>query len=253
MKSVLLHIEDLAKVYHGVAALKGISFKVYADRIVALMGPNGAGKTTVLDLVSGLERASGGRVHYKGADITGVAAHRIARMGIARTYQASQVFGHLSVIENIMVGRYQFTRVPFWLAGLWWPSVYREEHRNLTKSFEILDFVGLYEKADRRIDQISYREQKLVELGRCLAMEPELLLLDEPFGGLNRDEIKSMAEKIQQIGSSGTTIVLIDHHFDTVFDLSDHIVVLNEGAVVAMGKPEVIRGDEEVKRAYLDL
>ena len=152
-----------------------------------------------------------------------------------------------------MVGRYAATRVPFLLAGFWLPAIYREEHRNVTRSYEILDFIGLYDKADRRIDQVSYQEQKLVELGRCLAMDPDLLLLDEPFGGLHAGEMDTMAGRIEKIRQSGVAILLIDHHFETVFNLADRIVVLDHGTVAASGKPTEIRDNVNVKRTYLNL
>ncbi len=253
MTPALLSVKDLAKSFHGVAALNGISFTVGRGEIVALIGPNGAGKTTVLNLISGLETADSGDIKFNGRKISGIAAHRIARLGIARTYQASQILAQLNVVENVMVGRNHATHAPFCLAGFWPPFIYREEHRNRTRSYEILEFIGLYEKADRRIDQISYREQKLVELGRCLAMEPALLLLDEPFGGLNAEEISGMVERIQKIRATGVAVVLIDHHFETVFDLADQVVVLDYGEVVTCGRPQDIQENENVKRTYLNL
>jgi len=250
MNAPLLHMEDLTIRFRGVAALEAVSFSVDRGEIVALIGPNGAGKTTVLNLISGLERPQRGRIRFRNKTVSEMTAHRIARLGIARTYQASQILARLSVVENVLV-RYASTRVPFFLAGFWLPFIYREEHRHVTRAYEILDFIGLYDKADRRIDQVSYQEQKLVELGRCLAMEPDLLLLDEPFGGLHRGEIETMAARIEQIRRSGVSVLLIDHHFETVAGLADRMVVLDHGQVAACGTVSEIRRNENVQKTYL--
>jgi branched-chain amino acid transport system ATP-binding protein len=150
-----------------------------------------------------------------------------------------------------MVGRYIKTSVSFILAGLWLPKVYKEEHQNMVKAFESLEFIELYDKADRKISQITFQERKLIEIGRCLAMEPKLLLLDEPFGGLNIKEVKFLAEKLIQLKKQGMTILIIDHHFGIISDIADEIVVLNHGEIIAKGNAKEIRTNEAVIGAYL--
>ena len=246
----LLEVKGLSKHFGGLGALLDLSFEVHEGRIKALIGPNGAGKTTLFNIISGLERADSGEVLFRGADITKAAPEKIAAKGISRTFQTTQVFEHLNVVENVMVGRYLKTRVPFAWAGFWLPGVYREEHKNMVKAFEVLEFLGLYEKADRKISQISFMERKLVELGRALAMEPKLLLLDEPFGGLNAKESKLLSDKISILNMRDISVAMIDHHFGTVSRVSDEIAVLYHGEIIALGTPEEIRDDQAVISAY---
>jgi len=250
MTNRLLEVKGLNKSFGGLRALAGLSFEVHKGRIKALIGPNGAGKTTLFNIISGLERADSGEICFRGSDITKTAPEKIAATGISRTFQTTQVFEHLNVVENVMVGRYLKTNVPFARAGFWLPGVYREEHRNMVKAFEVLEFLGLYEKANRKISQVSFMERKLVELGRALAMEPKLLLLDEPFGGLNAKEGKILSEKISLLKERDISIAMIDHHFGTISRVSDEIAVLYHGEIIALGSPEEIRNDQAVISAY---
>lgn len=250
MTDRLLEVKGLTKSFGGLRALADLSFEVHKGRIKALIGPNGAGKTTLFNIISGLERADSGEICFRGVDITKTAPEKIAATGISRTFQSTQVFEHLNVVENVMVGRYLKTNVPFARAGFWLPGVYREEHRNMVKAFEILEFLGLYEKANRKISQVSFMERKLMELGRALAMEPKLLLLDEPFGGLNAKEGKILSEKISLLKEQDISIAMIDHHFGTISRVSDEIAVLYHGEIIALGSPEEIRNDQAVISAY---
>lgn len=251
MISPLASVKNIVKKFIGLNALESVSISMEAGKITALVGPNGAGKTTLFNIICGLESADSGTILFRDKDITGAAPHKIAQMGISRTFQTSQFFEHLNVIENIMVGRYLKTSVPFSLAGLWLPFVYREEHKNMVKAFEVLEFIGLYDKADRKISQITFHERKLIEIGRCLAMEPKLLLLDEPFGGLNTGEIKYMTEKLAGLRQQGMTMLIIDHHFSAISGIADEIAVLNHGVIIAKGNAENIRTDKAVIDAYL--
>ena len=251
MTTHLIRVKDIVKNFDGLNALRSVSLDIKTAKISALIGPNGAGKTTFFNIICGLETADSGTIYFSDIDISKTSPDKIARMGMSRTFQTSQFFEHLNVIENIMVGRFHKTSVSFLLAGLWLPNVYKQEHKNMVKAFEILEFIGLYDKADRKISQITFHERKLIEIGRCLAMEPKLLLLDEPFGGLNIKEIKFMAEKLNQLKKLGMTILIIDHHFGTISDIADEIVVLNHGQIIAKGNAQKIRADKSVISAYL--
>lgn len=250
MTEPLLAVRGLDKSFGGLKVLNSVSFNVARGNIKALMGPNGAGKTTLFDIISGLEKPDYGKIRFKGREISILPPERIARLGISRTFQNNQVFGRLSVIENIMIGRYLKTDVSFLNACLWFPGSYREEHRNMTKAFETLEFLGLYDRADRMISQVSYMDRKLIELGRAMAMEPELLLVDEPFGGLSAKEGNLVAKKVIALKEKGISVAIIDHHFGPVSDISDEIAVLHHGEIIMSGKAEEIKGNKTVVSAY---
>lgn len=250
MTALFLRLNGVEKRYAGISALAGVSLSIEAGRILSLIGPNGAGKTTLFDVVSGLEKPSAGAVYLEGEKISGLSPVDIASKGVARAFQTCQVFHNLTVIENVLLGRFTQTRVSFLGAGFRFPRVCREEHRNLTLAYEALDFFGLYERADRKMAQISSLAKRLVEMARCLAMTPKLLLLDEPFGGLSGTEIEWLAEKLCALRQRGMTLVLIDHHFNSISGISDEVAVLHEGRIIAKGKPGEIRRDADVVRAY---
>jgi branched-chain amino acid transport system ATP-binding protein len=241
---------SIEKRYNGVQALAGVSLNVAPGQIISLIGPNGAGKTTLFDVISGLEKPNAGSVRLDGENISALSPVAIAKKGVARSFQTCQVFCNLTVIENVLLGRYLKTKVSFWMAGIRSPSVYREEHRNLALAFEALDFFDLYDKADRKMAQISSFSKRLVEIARCLAMSPRLLLLDEPFGGLSETEIAWLAKKLITLRHQGMTLILIDHHFNSISTLSDEIAVLHQGRIIAKAKPDEIRRNPEVMRAY---
>ena len=250
MNKPLLAIGRLNKSFGGLTVLDSLFLNVKKGDIKTLIGPNGAGKTTLFNIITGLEKADGGKIVFKDINITGQRPEFIAESGISRTFQTSQVFERLNVIENIMLGRYMGTKVGFFPAGIWLRKTYREEHRNMKIAFEVLEFLGLYEKSDRKISQVSYMERKLIELGRAIAMEPELLLLDEPFGGLTSREGQKVADKILKLKERGVTLIIIDHHFGIVSEISDEIAVLHNGTIIAKGTAEEIRNNQTVKMAY---
>jgi len=247
----ILQAKNIIKNFDGLNALRSVSVDIETGKIEAIIGPNGAGKTTFFNIICGLETLDSGSIYFNGMDISKTDPDKIAGLGISRTFQTSQFFEHLNVIENIMVGRYLKTSVSFFLAGLWLPRIYREEHRNMVKAFETLEFLELYDKADRKLSQITFQERKLIEIGRCLTMEPKLLLLDEPFGGLNAAEINFLADKLIQLQKQGMTNIIIDHHFGTISDIANEIVVLNHGEIIAKGDADKIRNNEAVVDAYL--
>ena len=246
----LLAVRRLVKSFDGVHVLNSVFINFASGRVKALIGPNGAGKTTLFNVISGLEKADAGKVFFQGTDITGKSPEVIAGMGISRTFQTTQVFDRLSVVENILVGRTIRTKVSFLEACLWLPGAYRMEHANLSEAFRILEFLGLYEKARREIRQVTTLERKLVELGRALALEPELLLLDEPFGGLTREESRVVSEKILRLRERGLAVVIIDHHFGAVSAISDDVAVLHQGKIIVSGIPEEVRENPVVVAAY---
>ena len=250
MTNPLLAIGRLNKNFGGLSVLESLFLNVKKGAVKTLIGPNGAGKTTLFNIISGLEKADSGKIVFKDVDITGLAPEFIAGLGLSRTFQTSQVFERLNVIENIMLGRYGATHVGFFSAGIWLRKAYREEHRNMQKAFDVLEFLGLYEKADRKVSQVSYMERRLIELGRAVAMEPELLLLDEPFGGLTAMEGREVAKKIIKLNEKGMTLVIIDHHFGIVSEISDEIAVLHGGNIIAKGTPDEIKNNQTVKLAY---
>jgi ABC-type branched-subunit amino acid transport system ATPase component len=250
MNNPLLAIGRLNKSFDGLAVLDSLFLNVQKGTIKTLIGPNGAGKTTLLDIICGLEKADSGKIVFRDVDITGRSPEAVAGLGISRTFQTSQVFERINVIENIMLGRYLNTKVGFFKAGIWLRRCYWEEHRNMQSAFDVLEFLGLYEKADRKISQVSYMERRLIELGRAIAMEPELLLLDEPFGGLTAREGQEVAEKIIKLKERGITLIIIDHHFGIVSEISDEIAVLHNGSIIAKGSPEEIKNNQAVKVAY---
>lgn len=250
MTDHLLAVRRLVKTFDEVHVLDSVFLNFAPGRIKALIGPNGAGKTTLFNVISGLEKADAGKVFFKGIDITGMKPEVIAGMGISRTFQTTQVFDRLSVVENILVGRAIRTRVSFIEAGLWLPGAYRKEHANLLEAFKILDFLGLYEKARREVHQVTTLERKLIELGRALALEPELLLLDEPFGGLTREESRIVSKKILQLKEQGLAVAVIDHHFGAVSAISDDVAVLHQGKIIVSGAPGEIRVNPAVIAAY---
>jgi len=248
----LLAIERLTKSYGGVRAVDGVSLQVAEEGTVrGLIGPNGAGKSTLLNLICGLERPTAGKIYFKGSDITSMSPHRISTLGIGRTFQATQLVERLTVAENVMVGRHIHTRVGFLTSGLWLPRIWREENRNRIEAHQILNFLGLLFKAGRSVHHLSEGEKRLVELGRALALEPTLLLLDEPAGGLTPGEVKVLGEMINRLRDRGVTVLIVEHHMGLVMDISRGITVLHHGKVIAEGPPEDIKRDQGVISAYL--
>lgn len=247
----MLKLEQLSKRFGGISAVDRVSFRVPEKKIVALIGPNGAGKTTTFNLISGLERPSNGRIEFLGRDITDQPAHRIAASGLSRTFQNLQIFGELSVLENVLAGFHLKYRCGFLRAGLWLPGVGREETAMTQKAHEILEFVDLLGKKDLLASNLPYGDQRLLEIGRALATDPTFLLLDEPAAGLNDHETRLLGAMIKEMNRSGITIFIVEHDMKLVMRVSDEIIVLNHGRKIAQGIPEHIREDPHVVSAYL--
>ena len=247
----LLRVEDLHKSFGGVQALEGLSFTVASGIIKAIIGPNGAGKTTLFNLISGVFPPNNGSITLEGVSIEGRKSWEIARLGVSRTFQNVEVFGRMTVLENIMVGRHIQSRAGIFSTGLKLPWMRREERRIQNGAKDYLEFVGLLHKGGEFAGNLPLGEQRLLEIGRALATEPRILLLDEPAGGLNTKETEGLASLIQRILERGITVILVEHDMNLVMDISDEIVVMNFGEKIAEGKPKQVKNDPVVIEAYL--
>jgi branched-chain amino acid transport system ATP-binding protein len=248
----ILLIEGVCVRFGGVVALDQVSFDVRRGEICGLIGPNGAGKTTLFNCLSRLYRWNDGAILFEGRPLSAVPVHRIASIGIGRTFQNLALFRSLTVAQNVMLGAHCRTRGGFLANALALPRVRREEALLHRRAAELLDFVGLRAFADRRVGDLPFGRQKRVELARALAAEPKLLLLDEPAAGLNHEELGDLRDLIWQIRDSlGVSVLLVEHHMNLVMTVSDHVVVLNFGKRIAQGIPAEIRQHPEVVRAYL--
>jgi branched-chain amino acid transport system ATP-binding protein len=248
----LLNIKEIWMSFGGLMALRHVSFDVREGDIKALIGPNGAGKTTLLNIVSGIHQPDKGDVFFSGEKIVNVAPTKIARKGISRTFQHVELFGNMTVIENIMVGQYAKTKAGFLSSGFKLPFVMKEEREVQRKSEEILEYINLGQRKDEPASNLPIGEQRTLEIGRALATGPRLVLLDEPAAGLNIKETRNLGEIIKKIRDElKITVVLVEHDMDLVMSISDSITVLNFGEVIAEGTPLEIQKNPEVIVAYL--
>ncbi|MEX2128155.1 MAG: ABC transporter ATP-binding protein [Xanthobacteraceae bacterium] len=249
----LLEVDGISLAFGGIAALSGVSTSVKQGRITAIIGPNGAGKTSFFNVVSGFYRPSAGAVKFDGADILAMPAHRRSTLGIARTFQNIALFEGMTVLENIKLGAHAQLKANVFTSGIYLGWARREEAA-LTQRVdeEVIEFLQLGEIRDREIAGLPYGMQKRVELARALVMRPRLLLVDEPFAGMNVSEKVSMAEYLRRcVTEWGTTTLLIDHDMEMVMGLSHHVAVLNFGKLIAAGDPETVRRHPAVIEAYL--
>ena len=246
----LLEVRGLVKRFGGVTAVNALDMTVRPGDIHALIGPNGSGKTTTLNVISALYRADGGSLRFDGAELIGRPSHAIAKLGIARTFQNIRLFGDLSVIENVMIGRHVRTRTGFIGALLPGGATAREERATRARALELLRFVDLESAAGAAARSLPYGDQRRVEIARALASEPRLLLLDEPAAGMNPAEGADLMRLIRAIRDRGVTVLLIEHHMHVVMGISDRVVVLDHGQKIAEGSPEAIRRDPRVIEAY---
>ena len=247
----LLSIQDLSKRFGGLQAVENVSFVVTHGVIKALIGPNGAGKTTLFNLISGVLRPDSGSITFDGRTVQGLRPHQIAARGIARTFQHIRLFPKMTALENIMIGRYLHSRAGFISGMLNLPFTRREQNTVAVKSREMMDFLGIADLADAEATSLAYGQQRIVELGRALACEPKLLLLDEPAAGLNMRETVEMSSLIGRIRDLGITVFLVEHDMSLVMNISDEILVLSYGQKIADDKPLAIQKNTEVIKVYL--
>jgi len=249
---IILEVHNLMLTFGVVQALDEVSLEVREHEILAIIGPNGAGKTSLLNCVNGFYRPSEGDIRFQGKDITRLPPHHIAQLGISRTFQNIQLYTGLTALDNIMAGRHLFFRRGMAACALFFGWARREEieHRRVVE--EILDFLEIKPIRKTAVGALPYGLRKRVDLGRALALQPKLLLLDEPMAGMNREEKEDMARFILDIyEEKGTPMVLIEHDMGLVMDIADRVVVLDFGRKIAEGTPEEIRKNEKVIKAYL--
>ncbi|HMN72378.1 MAG TPA: ABC transporter ATP-binding protein [Rhodoblastus sp.] len=248
----LLEVRNVAVRFDGIVALDGVSFKLQKGQVLGLIGPNGAGKTTMFNCLSRLYTPTEGDVLFEGASILPRSAHDMAAIGIGRTFQNVALFSRLTVRENVLIGGHSHTNSNFWNDSLRLPGS-RGVERQLEKTAqELIDYLQLGDVADRPVAGLPFGTQKRVELARALAASPKLLLLDEPAGGLNHDEVFELGRLVKQIRDDrNVTVLLVEHHMGLVMSISDNVVALNFGKKIAEGAPDAVRKDPELIRAYL--
>ena len=250
-RATALKVEQIAVRFGGLVALADMNFTVGEGEILSLIGPNGAGKTTAFNVVTGFLNPSQGTVSYRGTALNGLKPHQIADLGLIRTFQRTSVFPNDTVYDNLLVGLHRQGKVSLLEAILRLPRAQSSQRRLQERAGELVEWVGLERRAHDLAGSLSYGEQRLVGVALALAAEPSMLLLDEPVSGMNASETHTFVQLIRNIRDRGITILLVEHDMPMVMSVSDRIVVLNYGRIIAEGSPEMIRNDPAVIEAYL--
>jgi branched-chain amino acid transport system ATP-binding protein len=251
MAPTLLSARRLAKSFGGVVAVADVTFDVPGGEIRAIIGPNGAGKTTIFNLITGIFPLDQGEIRFKDHALHGLSTWQRAQLGLARTFQNLQIFTNMTVLENAMVGRHRQSRAGLLAAAFQTPGSRRGEAKIREEALACLELVGLVERSQDPAGSLPFGQQRLLEIARCLATEPTLLLLDEPAAGLNLAETEALGRLILSLRHRGITILLVEHLMDLVMGVSDSVLVLNHGQVLAHGSPEAVQNDPAVIEAYL--
>lgn len=249
--SIILEAIDLKKDFGGLAAVNNVSFAIEENSITAIIGPNGAGKTTTFNLLSGVIPLTSGMIRMNNKIISGLKSHKIAELGMVRTFQNVKLFGNMSVLENVMIGRHLKAKSGFLSSAFKAPWERAEEKDIIYKAEEMLNYVGLLEHKNTPSLSLAFGKQRLLEIARAIAAEPILLLLDEPAAGLNTKETINLGEIIKRLRDKGITIVLVEHDMELVMDISEKVIVLDHGEKIAEGIPSEIQSNKKVITAYL--
>jgi branched-chain amino acid transport system ATP-binding protein len=247
----VLEVDAVTLAFGGLTALDDVSFSIQRGEILGLIGPNGAGKTTCFNVVTGVYRPTSGQVRFLGQDLSGHKRHAITKLGIARTFQNIRLFKAMTALENVMVGADARHRTGVLSALLGLPLHKREERDGHQRAFELLQFMGLADRADELAANLSYGDQRRLEIARAMATEPQLLCLDEPAAGFNPAEKQALMALIRRIRDRGYTVLLIEHDMRVVMGISDRVTVLDYGEVIAEGSPDEVRRNSRVVEAYL--
>src|SRR5712692_1027697 len=250
--SAQLEIREVSKAFGGVQAVTRVSLDVTRGEILSVIGPNGAGKTTLLNMVSGFYHPDTGRIVLDGVDVTAGRPSHIATLGVARTFQNIALFRGMTVLDNLMLGRHVHMKAGVLGSFLYWGFAQKEEVAHRKRVEDLINFLKIQDLRKRPTGSLPYGLQKRVELGRALALDPKILLLDEPMGGMNQEEKEDMARFILDVNQEwGTTVILIEHDMGVVMDISDRVVVLDMGQKIAAGTPDEVRANPQVIKAYL--
>jgi ABC-type branched-subunit amino acid transport system ATPase component len=247
----ILKLEQLRKNFGGVSAVDTLSLSFAKGEVTSMIGPNGAGKTTVFNLITGFLKPTSGKIIYNNRNLNSKKPHAIAAMGIGRTFQNVQIFSNMTVLENIMVGRHLRSNCGMFFSSVLPPVLRFEENRIRSSAKQWISFLNLDQYADHAAGKLPLGNQRMLEIARALALEPQLLLLDEPASGLNARETIAMGELIQKIKSMNITVILVEHDMELVMDISDRVAVINFGRLIAQGSPKEVQQNQDVIAAYL--